>query len=138
MKLPTRQPVCVAIATILNILQKLHKAVVVAHSCPPNHIGDHGHQKNDNRDETILRPSASPLTKRGQMQKHGKCSQTSYTFPWNNKPVAPHYHGLTSSKLATQKGGHNSQTETVEHPEQPSNMCLNSVPEPKSERVYLG
>ncbi|MPC67303.1 hypothetical protein E2C01_061476 [Portunus trituberculatus] len=35
------------------------------------------------------------------------------------------------------RGGHNSQTETGEHPEQPSNTCLNSVSEPKSARVYL-
>ncbi|MPC89734.1 hypothetical protein E2C01_084693 [Portunus trituberculatus] len=62
---------------------------------------------------------------------------TRHTFHWNNQPVAPHCHGLTSSKPATQKGGHNSQTKTGEHPEQPSNTCLNPVPEPKSTRVYL-
>ncbi|MPC70427.1 hypothetical protein E2C01_064677 [Portunus trituberculatus] len=35
------------------------------------------------------------------------------------------------------KGGHNSQTETGEHPEQPSNTCLHPVPETKSACVYL-
>ncbi|MPC08267.1 hypothetical protein E2C01_000848 [Portunus trituberculatus] len=93
--------------------------MMVAHSRPPNH--------------TVTCLSAPPLNKRGRTQKLGKCSQTSYTVPWNNKPVAPHHHGLTSSKPATQKGGQNSQTETLEHPEQPSNTRLKTVSGPQEQ-----
>ncbi|MPC83925.1 hypothetical protein E2C01_078648 [Portunus trituberculatus] len=38
--------------------------MMVAHGCPPNHTGDHGHLQNDNWDMTVTCLSASPLTKR--------------------------------------------------------------------------
>ncbi|MPC90798.1 hypothetical protein E2C01_085799 [Portunus trituberculatus] len=81
--------------------------------------------------------STPPLNKRERTQKLGKCSQTSY-FPLEQQtrcsiPSRPNQQQTSYLK----RGGHNSQTETGEHPEQPSNTCLNPVPEPKSARVYL-
>ncbi|MPD05222.1 hypothetical protein E2C01_100952 [Portunus trituberculatus] len=73
----------------------------------------------------------------GTNAKTQEMQPTLLHFPSNNKPVAPHNHGLTSSKPATKKQGHHSQTETGEHPEQPSNTCLQPVPETKSGLVYL-
>ncbi|MPC98982.1 hypothetical protein E2C01_094374 [Portunus trituberculatus] len=113
--------------------------MVVAHSHPPNYTGDHGHLKNNNRDETVTCLSASPLNKRGQTQKLGKCSKTSYTFPWNNKPVAPHRHSLTSSKPATQKEeGTTPRPRLLSTQNSLATRVSTLCQEPKSERVYLG
>ncbi|MPC93327.1 hypothetical protein E2C01_088451 [Portunus trituberculatus] len=48
-----------------------------AHSRPPNPTGDHGHQQQQ-RDETLTRPSASPQPSE---RTHEKCSQTNYDSP---------------------------------------------------------
>ncbi|MPD06442.1 hypothetical protein E2C01_102256 [Portunus trituberculatus] len=102
--------------------------MVVAHRHPPNHTGDHSHLNTTSGTRQRTVPLRFVTQQGGRTQNPGKCSQIRYTFPWNNKPVAHYRHSQTSSKPATPKGEHNSQTETVEHPEQPSNTRLNTVP----------
>ncbi|MPC91658.1 hypothetical protein E2C01_086710 [Portunus trituberculatus] len=126
-------------APILNILQKLRKTIVVAHSRPPNHTGDHGHLKKRRlgRDSNVsLRVTTQ---QEGTNAKTREMQQNQLHFPLEQQtrcstPSRPNPQQTNYSK----RGVHNSQTETVEHPEQPSNTHLNPVPEPKSERVYLG
>ncbi|MPC88412.1 hypothetical protein E2C01_083314 [Portunus trituberculatus] len=106
MKLPTRQPVYVATATINNILQKLHKMMMVAHSRPPNPTGDHGHLKNNNRDETILRPSASPPNKRDKRKNMGNTAKPATLSPGTTNhcstPSRPNQQQTSYSKRRAQ------------------------------------
>ncbi|MPD00798.1 hypothetical protein E2C01_096298 [Portunus trituberculatus] len=73
--------------------------MVGAHSRPPNHTGDHGHQQ-EKQDETITPTFASPYPS-GRTHNR-KCSPQPATLPQNNKPVVLHSHGLPSNKPATQ------------------------------------
>ncbi|MPC89479.1 hypothetical protein E2C01_084430 [Portunus trituberculatus] len=76
--------------------------MVGAHSHPTKHTGDHSHQQQQ-RDETITRPSASPQPS-GRTHNR-KCSPNRLHFPQDNKPVVLYSHGLPSSKPATQQEG---------------------------------
>ncbi|MPC39567.1 hypothetical protein E2C01_033108 [Portunus trituberculatus] len=120
MKLPTRQPVCVATATIINILQKLHKTKVVAHSRPPNHTGYHSHLNTTSGTRQHTAPLRVVTQQGGRMQNPGKCSQIRY-FSLEQQtrcstPSRPHQKQISYSK----RGGTTPQAKTVEHPEQPS------------------
>ncbi|MPC94979.1 hypothetical protein E2C01_090171 [Portunus trituberculatus] len=136
MKLPTRQPVCVVTATINNIRQKLHKKMMVAHSRPPNHTGDYSHLKNNNRDETILRPSASPLNKRDKRKNTGNTAKPATLSPGTN----PLLHTVTAKPAANrllQKEGTTPRPRLLSTQNSLATRVSTLCQDPKSARVHL-
>ncbi|MPC57566.1 hypothetical protein E2C01_051549 [Portunus trituberculatus] len=107
--------------------------MVVAHSRPPNHTGGHSHLNTTSDTVQSTAPLCVVTQQGGNERKTRENAAKSATFsPGTTKPVAPHSHGQTSSKPATPKGGHNSQTETVEHPEQPSHTTQHCARKPRA------
>ncbi|MPC50798.1 hypothetical protein E2C01_044632 [Portunus trituberculatus] len=95
--------------------------MMVAHSRPPNHTGDHDHLNTTIGTRQYCVPLRRHSPRGGERKNSGNAAKPAALSPETTNP-------LTSSKPAIQKGEHNSQTETVEHPEQPSNTRLNTVP----------
>ncbi|MPD05513.1 hypothetical protein E2C01_101260 [Portunus trituberculatus] len=81
--------------------------MIGAHSRPPKHTGDYSHHQQQ-RDETITRPSTSPHP--SGRTHDGKCSPQPATLSLGQQPRCPTQ--PRSNRVANQllKGGHNSQT----------------------------
>ncbi|MPD03200.1 hypothetical protein E2C01_098825 [Portunus trituberculatus] len=74
--------------------------------------------------------------KRGRTQNTGNAAKPA-TLPLEQQARCSTPSRPNQQQNNHSKGGHNSQTETGEHPKQPSDTCLHPVPETKSAHVYL-
>ncbi|MPC97983.1 hypothetical protein E2C01_093330 [Portunus trituberculatus] len=80
--------------------------MVVAHSRPPNHTGDHGHlKKNDNRDETVTLRVATQ--QEGTNAKTWEMQQNQLHFPLEQQtrcsiPSRPNQQQTSYSKRRAQ------------------------------------
>ncbi|MPD02855.1 hypothetical protein E2C01_098461 [Portunus trituberculatus] len=136
MKLPTRQPMCVWLRPLYSVYYRNYTKQKWRHSHPPNHTGDHGHLKRQAGRCRVQHPSVSSLHRRERTQNTEDVAKSATLSPGTANLLL---HTVTASPAANQllkKEG------TTPRPRLLSTQnslatCLNTVPGPKSARVYL-